>query len=251
MAAADLPGTARRLRVGLGATTREFIREPINLILLVALPPLVIVSYGSMMDAFPQLPYMTTDPGTLGAMAGTLYVAAFLPGVIGLFQVISARRADDRLALAGFRRPLLFATRLLAVVLASLLTAGIALVVLTTRTDVAMLGPAFGTLALVGVMYGLIGMCIGAVLPRELEGSLVLIFLADFDEAMASGVVHTDSVVADLLPLHYPHALFQTAVNGGDIAAGDAAAAGAYAVGLLAVALVAYSALTSDGGVLA
>ncbi|MFB6083060.1 MAG: hypothetical protein ABEJ94_02305 [Halorientalis sp.] len=239
----------RRLRVGLGAAIREFVREPINLVLLVALPPLMITSYGSMMSAFPKMPYMSTDPGTMGSMAGTLFVAAFLPGVIGLFQVISARRADDRLALAGFPRPVLFLSRLLAMTVASLLTAGMALSVLATRTDVAAPVAGFVTLVFVGTLYGLLGMLIGAVLPRELEGSLVLIFLADMDEAMASGVVRTDSPVTKLFPLHYPHDLFRAAVEGTPAAPGDALATGIYAVTLLICTLAAYTTLTGEGGV--
>jgi hypothetical protein len=239
---------ARRLEVGLASAMREFVREPVNLALLVALPPLVIVSYGSIMSSFPELPYMSRSPETLGAVAGTLFVAAFLPGVIGLFQVISARRADERLSLAGFPRATLFATRLLTVLASSLLTAGVALAVLTTRTDVAALPAAFAVLVLVGVLYGLVGMLVGTVLPRELEGSLVLIFLADLDEALASGVVRTDAAFTELLPLHYPHELFGAAVEGREFATGDALAAGAYVAVLGAAALFAYTALTGEGG---
>ena len=239
---------ARRLEVGLSAALREFAREPVNLALLVALPPLVVVSYGSIMSAFPELPYMSSSPETLGAVAGTLFVAAFLPGVIGLFQVISARRADERLVLIGFPRATLFVSRFLTVVAASLLTAGISIAVLTTRTDVAALPAAFGTLVGVGVLYGLVGMLVGAVLPRELEGSLVLIFVADIDEALASGIVRTDAAVTKLLPLHYPHELFRAAVTGSEIARSDALAAGAYLLGLGVVTLAVYVSMTGEGG---
>jgi len=184
----------------------------------------------------------------LGAVAGTLFVAAFLPGVIGLFQVISARRADERLVLTGFPRATLFASRFLTVVAASLLTAGISIAVLTTRTDVAALPAAFGTLVGVGVLYGLVGMLVGAVLPRELEGSLVLIFVADIDEALASGIVRTDAAVTKLLPLHYPHELFRAAVTGSEIARSDALAAGAYLLGLGVVTLAVYVSMTGEGG---
>jgi ABC-2 type transport system permease protein len=239
-----------RLRVGLSAAIREFFREPINLALLVALPPIIVTTYGEMMSAFPQMPYMSTAPDTLGAMAGTLFVAAFLPGVIGLFQVISARRADERLSLTGFPRATLFGARLLAVLVASLLTAAISLAVLTTQTEVGSLAPAFFTLAFVGILYGLVGMLIGAVLPRELEGSLVLIFFADVDEALASGIIQTDSVLTKLFPLHYPHELFTAAVEGTSIAQGDALAAAGYALALLVVTLGVYVTLTGEGGVL-
>jgi len=238
----------RRMRVGFEMAIREFVREPINVALLVALPPVMITSYGSMMSAFPELSYMSTAPETLGSIAGTLFVAAFLPGVIGLFQVISARRADDRLALAGFPRSALFAARLLAVTLASVLTATLSISVLSTQTAVEAPIPAVLVLAFVGVLYGLLGMSIGTVLPRELEGSLVLIFLADMDEALASGIVDTDSPLTKLFPLHYPHEVFQAAVDGSPIALGDVLAASLYGVVLSVVTLGAYEAVTARGG---
>ena len=239
----------RRLRVGLGASLREFLRQPVNLALLVALPPVVVVSYGAVLSAFPDLPWLGTDPGTLGALNGALFVAAFLPGVVGLFQVISAT-ADERLALCGFPRAALFGSRLLTVGAASLLTAGLSLAVLTTRTTVADPPVAYLALVTAGLVYGGVGMLVGALLPRELEGSLVLVFLADVDEALASGIVRADTVLADLLPLHYPHALFQPAVEGTGIAAGDALGAAGYLAALLAVALGAYVVVTGEGGVL-
>lgn len=242
--------TAVRLRVGLSTTLREFVREPLNVALLVVLPPVVITSYGSMMGAFPKLPYMDAAPETLGALNGTLFVATFLPGVIGLFQVISARSADERLSVCGFHRSVLFTSRLLAVVAASLLTAAVSLAVLTTRTDVADPGVGFAVLVFVGVLYGLLGMLIGAVLPRELEGSLVLIFLADVDELMSSGLFEVDSVLVKLLPMHYPHKLFQGAVAGDALAAGNLAASLAYLVVLFGLALGVYTLVTGEGGVL-
>lgn len=242
-------GSAGQLWAGFVAAIREFVREPVNVALLVALPPIVVTTYGSIMSSFPELPYMTTAPETLGATAGTLFVAAFLPGVIGLFQVISARRADNRLSLAGFPRLTLFVSRLLAVVAASLLTAAVSLSVLTTRTGVASLPSSFLVLVSVGVLYGLLGMLIGAALPRELEGSLVLIFLVDVDEALASGIVQTDAAIVNLFPLQYPNRLFEATVEGTDVAGQDVLATVIYGVVVLAAALGTYATLTGEGGV--
>lgn len=239
--------TVTRLQIGVTATVQEFVRHPVNLALLFVLPPLIIPAYGSIMSAFPQLPYMEMSPATLGAKAGTLYVAAFLPGVIGLFQVISARRADERLLLTGYPRPLLFGARLTTVALASVLTAAIATAVLTTRITITALAPGFLVLVLVGLLYGLIGMLIGAILPRELEGSLVLIFLADFDEALASGLVLPDATITKLLPLYYPNHLFDAAVTGTTMARGDLAAVTAYLAVLGLLTATVYQFVTTGG----
>lgn len=240
--------SATRLRVGVGAAIREFVREPINVGLLVALPPVVITSYESMLSSFPRLPSMATDPEAAGAIAGTLFVAAFLPGVIGLFQVISAQRADGRLSLTGFPASALFASRLCAIGLAAGVTAALSLAVLTTSTEVESLVLGFLILLFVGGLYGLVGMLIGTVLPRELEGSLVLIFLVDVDEALASGLIATDAVVTRLFPLHYPHEVFQAAVDGQPPVVGDVVAAVTYGAVVLVATLLVYTALAETEG---
>ncbi|MFB6253675.1 MAG: hypothetical protein ABEI06_03610 [Halobacteriaceae archaeon] len=236
----------QQIQIGLGSAIREFVREPVNLGLLIALPPIVIISYGSMMAAFPKLPFMTTSPQTLGTINGTMYVAAFLPGVIGLFQVISALRADERLAIVGFPRSIMFVSRMLTVFVASLLTASIAMVVLNTQTTVARPLAGLGILLLVGNLYGLIGMIVGSILPRELEGSLVLIFVADIDEALASGIVRTDVAFTKLFPLHYPHDLFKAVVSGSGIEISTAIMAGSYWIVLVFVTLIVYTFVTGQ-----
>lgn len=238
----------RQVAVGLRTTITEFLREPVNLALIVVLPPIVVASYGSMMGALPKLPAMTTSPETMGAINGAMYVAAFLPGVIGLFQVISARRADERLQLGGFRQSVLFLARCGTVLLASAVAAVFTMAVLLATVAVSAPLLAWAVLVLVGLTYGLVGMLVGSVLPRELEGSLLLVFVADLDEAMASGLFRTDAVVTKLLPLHFPHDVFTAAVDGGRLPAGDVLYAGTYAIVLFALVFVAHGVLTGTGG---
>ena len=226
---------AARLRAGTAAHLREFGRRPLHVVFLLVLPPAVVEIYGVAMAAFPALPGLGAVPATVGRINGAVFAAAFLAGLIGLFQVISARQADDRLALCGFRRWELYVTRLGTVLGVSLVAATAAFAVLAWRIEVAAPVAAFGTLALAGLLYGLVGVLVGALLPRELEGSLVLVFLADFDTFVASGLADVDPSIATLLPLHYPHELFTAAVRDGGVAASDAFAAAGY---LLALALL-------------
>ena len=246
-----MTGTAsvrRQATVGLRTTITEFLREPVNLALIVVLPPIVVASYGSMMAALPALPGMAASPETMGAINGAMFVAAFLPGVIGLFQVISARRADERLQLAGFRQSVLFLARSAAVLLASGVAAVFTMAILIATVEVTAPVLAWAVLVLVGMTYGLVGMLVGSVLPRELEGSLLLVFVADLDEAMASGLFRTDALLTKLLPLHFPHDVFTAAVDGGTLPVGDALYAGTYAIVLLAVVFVVHGVLTGTGG---
>ncbi|MFB6150413.1 MAG: hypothetical protein ABEJ40_01275 [Haloarculaceae archaeon] len=234
----------RRLWAGLGAHLREFLREPVHLVLLLALPPVVVEGYGRAMASFPEFPFMETPPGTLGRVNGAVFAAAFLAGLIGLFQVVSAVQADDRLGICGFDRAELFLSRLGTVVVVSLVAAAAAFgALLRTVTPEAPL-VAFGALALAALTYGLVGVLIGSLLPRELEGSLVLVFVTDFDDFLASGVVDVDSPVVNLLPLHYPHELFRAAILDGTVATGDVVAALAYLAVLFVAVLGAYVLLT-------
>lgn len=249
---ADGTSPTQRLAVGIGAQLRAFVRRPINVVLLIALPLLVVEGYGIAMEAFPQLPFV--DTGTLAEMGrvnGAIYSVAFFAGVLGLFQVISARQADDRLRLCGYSRGELFASRLITVVLGSLVITGAALAVLAWRTPPEAPLIAFGALALAALVYGLIGMLVGAALPRALEGSLVMVFLVDFDDFLSSGMLDLDSPLLAVFPLHFPHELFRNAVFDGAVSLGNAAAGVTYILVVGVVALLVYVRLTGNGGDLA
>ncbi|WP_436925863.1 ABC transporter permease [Halosimplex amylolyticum] len=246
------PPTARRARrdrllTGVVAHVREFLREPVHVVLLLALPPLVVEGYGRAMASFPELPYLSAVPATLGRVNGAVFAAAFLAGLIGLFQVVSAVQADGRLAVCGFERADLFVSRLGTVLAVSVASAGVTFAALSWRVSVAAPAAAFGALVLAALTYGLLGVLVGTLVPRELEGSLVLVFVADFDDFLASGIVDVDSPVVNLLPLHYPHALFRAAVLDGSVPTEDALAGLAYLAVLFGVVLAAYVRLASGG----
>jgi len=254
--ASSAPGAsasrARRLRTGIAAQIRAFVRTPVNVVLLIALPLVVVEGYGIAMDAFPQLPFVQAGRlAEMGRVNGAIYSVAFFAGVLGLFQVISARQADERLRICGYSRGELFASRLITVMLGTLVITGAALSVLAWRTPPEAPIVAFGALALAALVYGLIGMLVGAVLPRALEGSLVMVFLVDFDDFLSSGMLNLDSPILTLFPLHFPHKLFRSAVFEGSIALDNAAAGVTYVLVAGVVALSVYVRLTGNGGDLA
>ncbi len=245
----------RDFRQGMVAHSRSFFREPLNVALLVALPLLAIELYSQafgtfhagMIDARLLIQSRATSAEVLGYVTGAIFATATLAGVLGLFQVLSARAADRRLGICGVSTPELLGSRLAATLLITLLIADVSLVWLSLITDVARPLVAFGALALAGVIYALIGMLVGSLLPSELEGSLVLVVLADVDNVFAAGIVGDGGIVAKVLPLHYPFELFQAAIVGGTIEPGHAVYAGAYALVLFGVALLAYRRATARG----
>jgi ABC-2 type transport system permease protein len=234
------------LRAGTGTFLRSFLRERLTVVLLLALPPLVVVGYSEAMSAFPDV--IVADPGRAGRISGTLFSTAFLAGLVGLFQVISARSADGRLALAGLSRSGMFGARLATILAVVLVATLVSFGVLVAEVEVAAPGLALGALALGGLVYGLIGLLVGSAVPRDLEGSLVLVFLADLDAALSGEIVEVDVPGVELLPLHYPYRVFSEAVEAGTLATGAALLSLAYAVGLLSIAGVVYARTTGEGG---
>lgn len=238
---------------GVRAHATAFARKPLNIVLLVVLPPIATVAYAEELTGISPLASSLEHGVELGALArltGALWATGFLVGIIGLFQVISARRGDERLVLCGFSRRTLLATRLVVVIGAAVVAAGVSFVAIWAAVPVDVPLAAFGALFIAGVMYGLLGMVVGALLPRELEGSLVLAFLVDIDDALVSGLfIPTTTVLPKFFPLYHPHALLRAAVFDGTIATDHTLGASVYLLVLAALAFVVYSRVTDGRGV--
>jgi ABC-2 type transport system permease protein len=236
-----------RLLTGVSANLRAFLREPFHLVVLFVLPPVVVILYGRAMQSLPEMPFMSALPETLGYLNGAMFAAAFLAGLVGLFQIIATRQSDHRLIVAGFGRGELFLSRLGTIVTVSLAAALASFGVFVLQVTPEAAAPAFAALVLAAFIYSLLGVLIGTVVPRELEGSLVLVFLADMDDALASGIVDVDTTLTQFTPLYYPHTLFSDAVLEGTVATGDVVGGISYALVLLVAVVVIYAHTT--GGV--
>lgn len=220
----------------------EFVRQPATVAAIAIVPLLVVETFGVAVEHFPPLPGVETGPGTAGYLTGAVFAVAVLAGVVGLFQVISARSGDERLLACGYPRSTLLATRLLTMVVVAIVGAVVALAAFTWRAGTTPEAPALalGALLVAGLTYGLLGVLIGTLLPRALEGSLVLVFLVDVDLVLASGFFEIDASVAGLSPLYHPHRLVETAIVDGTLPAGHAAPALASIAALTVLAVLAY-----------
>lgn len=235
------------LASGTWTRLKEFARRPTTLALLVVLPPLAIEVYGLGLESFPALAGLEAAPATVGRITGTLFAVAFLSGLVGLFQVISARKGDERLALAGYPRTRLLATRLLVTVAIALVGSAVGFGVLAGRVEVAAPVLAFGALALAALLYGLVGVVVGTLVPKDLEGSLVLVFMADLDNVLSSGLFEVGDL-AQLAPLYHPHALLSSAVLDGTVGDGHLGPTLAVVAGLGLVAWLSYTLVGVQGG---
>lgn len=234
--------------VGASAHAKSVVREPTTVAMLAVLPPFVVFVYGAAMTSFPDVGFLEGSAASYGRTGGALFATAFLSGLVGLFGTVSAARADRYLSFAGFSPRVLFATRVAVSLGVAAVAAAVSLgAVVAAGTSVAAPVGAYAVLVLAGVLYGLLGVVVGALVPRELEGSLVLVFLADMDSFLSGDVLQVNTGLVELLPLHYPHALFTAAVSDGTLPGDTVVPAVAYLVVLFAAAGVAYAAATGQG----
>lgn len=205
---------ASRLYTDVTVQLRTFLRDPLNAVLVLVLPVLVILGFGRAMATFPETPAMRTLPADSGRMFGALFSTAFLSGIFGLHQSIDARTADQRLILAGYSSSTLLLSRLVTILVVTLVGAGLSYAVTVFYVTPSAPVFAFFFLFIGGLVYALVGILTGAIVPRLFEGSLLVLFIADMDAFLGSGMAKTNTKT-EFLPLHYPYRLFQSAMTQG------------------------------------
>lgn len=192
-----------------------YTRDPLNVVLAVLIPLVVIQGLGMAMATFPQTAAMDIEPALNGKITGALFSTGFVAGLSGLHQVLSAEQADQRLAQSGLRPGSLLIARIITVLIICAGVAGLSYGVISQSIDPAAPILAYLSLLLAGGMYALIGIVVGAISPGLFEGSLVVLIIADMDAFLGSGMAGDTSL--EFLPLYYPNELFRSAVFTGTI----------------------------------
>ena len=225
---------------GLRANTATFTRQRSNLLLLVILPVVLVEGFGRAMASFPSLPMMETLPASQGRLLGALFATAFITGIVGLSQVISARQADQRLVETGYPFSTMLMTRLATVVCSCLLISAVSYLVLQSTVTVAAPVTAYLALLLSGTSYGLLGVLIGALVPDELAGSLLIVFVADIDGFLGATLSNPPPLL-EWFPLYHPKQVFESAVMTGTVSPRPLVTAIGYAVVLGVLVFVTFT----------
>jgi hypothetical protein len=140
------------------AFTREHLRAPLTLGMLVAIPAIFVWSSASVLGDFARA--LGGELAGKGASAlGAGWSAAFIAGALGFFQASSSHGADRRLALAGLGPGRLARSRIGAAVVLALVASAAGFVALVLRTGVA--HPVHAALAVVA--FALIYLGVGTV----------------------------------------------------------------------------------------
>ena len=179
----------------------EYIRNPVNLLVLVLIPVVfVLVAAEPMADAAKLL----GGTGTAVETATTGWAAAFLAALAMFFQTRQARSADRRLVLAGLSTWSLVFSRMVTGLLIAALVSAAAIGTLFLRTDVDdPLRVAAGTL-MFAVIYVGIGAAVGALVKDQVNGTVVILLIWILDVFFGPALTSPDRVeLTRWMPTHY------------------------------------------------
>ena len=217
--------------------TREQLRAPLTLALLVSLPFLFVVAAAGVLGEFADA-LGGSLLGDASTSLGAGWSAAFIAGTLGFFQVNSSRDADRRLALAGLGPWHVAAARIGAALVLALLAAAAAFAALALKIDIA--HPWHAAVAVVGyaLIYLGVGALIGCIVRGQLEGSLAVAFIFLLDVFSGPGMTEGDGSPLSI-SRSAADVLIAAAIGEGS-PAGEWIELGAWAGGALLIALLAF-----------
>jgi hypothetical protein len=181
----------------------DYARRPLNLVLLVAVPVVIVIALAGDLAAMSKLLSSTAKPGHLEVSTAG-WAAAAVAGLAGFFQVAGARAADRRLAsIPGAAGPVV-AGRLLAGVGLAVAAAAAASVALLARGGMVDPVRAIPTVLMVAVLYVAIGVLVATVVRSEMNGALLVSVIWMLDVFVGSGVGGSSALYTRFFPLHFP-----------------------------------------------
>jgi hypothetical protein len=221
----------------------DYARRPLNLVLLVVVPVVLVFVWGGTLADFSELLGGITDRGQIeAATAG--WAAAALAGLAGFFQVSGSAVADRRLAAAGNRTAPVVAGRLSAAAGLALLAAAGGLVALAARAGIDDPLRAVAATVLFALIYLALGVLVGTLVRSEMNGALLVtlawVFDVFFGPALGTGSVG----ITRLFPLHFPTLVLTDQASGHAGPLGDVGWSLAWATGLTVVAVARLAATT-------
>lgn len=168
---------------------RQYLRNPLFIILLIGLPPTFItLAFISTPDAtIPlavpegagQLVRVVSMPDLHGAIMVPITVS-FLSGILGMFVMFSARQGDRRLVIAGYAPLLLLSVRLVVITITSILITSLSVSITLLSWQPQQLALFFLANLLPAIQYGFLGAIVGTYLSAT-SGTYLMFFLPMID----------------------------------------------------------------------
>jgi len=214
----------------------DYARRPLNLVLLVTVPVVLVFVWGGSLAEFSKL-LGGTASGVQIEAATAGWAAAALAGLAGFFQVSGSRAADRRLTAAGGRTGPVVGGRLGALVVLALLAAAGGLVALAARAGITDVARAIAGTVLVAIIYLALGVLIGTMVRSDMNGALVVTLAWVFDVFFGPGMGSSSLVATRVFPLHFPTLVLTGQASGHAGPLGDVGWAVLWAVGLSGLAV--------------
>jgi hypothetical protein len=222
-----------------GSFTREQLRAPLTLVLLVAVPAFFVVIFAGVLGEFAQALGGTLATRSAAAISAG-WAAAFLAGTLGFFQASSSRGADRRLAAAGLGAAQVAVSRIAAALTLALTVSLVAFATLWLRSGIGHpLHAAVAIVAFAAIYIG-IGALIGAFVTGPLEGSLLVVLVFMLDAFTGPQMTSSGGGVGAFMPTRRAADLLVAAGGGRGSPGSDWLGAAVTALGALAVAWAAF-----------
>jgi len=191
----------------------DYARRPLNLVLLVVVPVVIVFVWGPSLADFSKLFGGSGDRAQIeAATAG--WAAAALAGLAGFFQVTGAGATDRRLAAAAGRSFPVVAGRLSASLGLAMVAATGGLITLAARTGIAEPFRAVAATTLIAIIYLALGVLVGTVVKTEMNGALLVTLAWVFDVFLGPAMGSGPPGVTRLFPLHFPTLLLTGQATG-------------------------------------
>jgi hypothetical protein len=169
------------------ACTREQLRAPFTLVLLIAVPAVFVGASAGVLSDFAR----ALGGGLAGDAASALaagWAAAFIAGTLGFFQAASSRAADRGLVLVGAGPARVAASRIGASLMLAGVAAAAAFIALQVRAGVAHPWHAAVAVLAFALIYLAVGVTVGSLITAPLEGSLAVAFVFLLDVFSGPGM---------------------------------------------------------------
>jgi hypothetical protein len=162
------------------AFTREHLRAPLTLALLIAIPVFFVFIFANVVGDFAEALGGTLVGQSASAISAG-WAAALLCGTLAFFQVSSSRDADRRLAAAGLGPGRVAISRIAAALAIGITVGAVAFAALWLRSGIGHPLHAAAAIAGFAVIYIGLGALIGALVRDALSGALLVLLMFSVD----------------------------------------------------------------------
>lgn len=162
----------------------------------------------AMLVALPLAFYLSTyGDKDFGLVAGGIGMSWSVAGA-GLFLSLASRRTDARLVLSGYRPWEILGGRLLFLEVLAIVLVALFSILMVTLSDPVEPSALVEGIALAAFISVPLGLALAALVPRELEGALLLIGIVGVEMSLPVG-----AALAPALPLYGPLKLMRVAAG--------------------------------------